>query len=159
MLDNSLLKIPHQQIIESSNANKFEQCLSSLLDNTLFEIVRLHSLVYFIEKIDEIIHAELRSRRRLQQFIQKSVAIIRDKTWKGLRFNDGRDNHLVQASFELLHPGVINVELETFKVVLDDRNQSVVFLPFKIIHFRSSDRCQQLALSNADERQHFLDIG
>ena len=159
MLDNSLRKIPHQQIIESSNANKSEQCLSGLLDNTLLEIVCFHRLVHLIEEIDEIVHAELRPRRSLQQFIQESVAIVRDETWKRLRFNDGGDDHLMQASFELLHPGVINVELETFKVMLDDRNQSVIFLPFKIIHCRSSHGCQQLALSNADERQHFLDIG
>jgi hypothetical protein len=54
---------------------------------------------------------------------------------------------------------MVNVELETLEIVFDDRNQSVVFLPLEIVHFRCCNGGEQFTFRDTDERQHFLDIG
>lgn len=118
---------PHEEIIECSHSDQPQKLSHGLSDDGVFQVECLHRLVDVVEQGQQIVHAESWLVGRLQQLAEEPVVFIGDKAGQRLRLNNGRHDHLVELLLQHLHPSMIDVELQTLQIMLDDLQQAIVF--------------------------------
>ena len=141
----------HEQIVEGRDANQPQKLGDRLRDDRVLQEVRLHRLEDVVHEAEEVVHRVRRHGVGLQQLAQEPIVLDRDEARQRLRLDDGRHDHLDQLLLQRLHPGVVDVELETLEVVLDDLQQTFVLVVVRLLRLVP-------VLGQEHERQHLVHV-
>lgn len=149
----------HDEVVEGDSANELEQLSHDLLHDAFLHVVALETLPNLVEEVENIVHAGGRlvvvASHADHAREHASTAVGSNEPWQRLRLDEGRNDHLAELLLDFKHPGVVDVILETVKIVLDDADETLICLPVELpsswlVHARC-DTLLGVEFGNADE--------
>ena len=117
----------HEQVVEARYSDKLEQLRHDLLYDGIFHVIALQTLPYFVQQIQDVVHAVSGLGVGVEQAVEQAASAVSSrKARKRLALDQRWNNHLRQFLLRFQHPCMVDVVLETVEIVLDDRDEALV---------------------------------